>query len=359
MKIYHIIEDYSLMSGGLRPVVMDLYNHVDLPSEIITTKKEPLDNEVTSFNPNRFWHHSKQLKNFLFESSKHKDTIFHLHGVWMYPQYIASKIAYRKQVPLVITPHGMFKSYLWKKGLLKKKIYFNNVTKKYFEKANVIHAITEDEKNDLVDLFKGKINIEVIPNLISTSQIPLDVEQIQGEKYVLFLGRIHPIKGIQMLIDAFSKINPKDFKLKIAGPKNEYQEELIRFVDSIGMSNKIEFLGMVKGDKKFELYKNAQVFVAPSYSEVIGMVNLEAAIMETPVITTNQTGLLNEWNQEGGILIKPETSELENALRQALSWTASERNDRGKKLKNFTIKNYSWEQNKYKWESLYNSLLNT
>ncbi len=357
MKVYHILEDYSLHSGGIRTVVNDLTTHISVDSEISTIDKEENDINVKSFEASTLWKYSRELKDFLDLTLKEQKIIYHIHGMWMYPQYIASKKAIKLNKPFVITPHGMFEPWLWEQGTFKKKLYFNLLTKNNFKKANIIHAITEDEKNNLYKIFPKKSRIEVIPNLISTSIIPKIKESNTREKYILFLGRIHPKKGIKLLIKAFSKQKNSKFKLKIAGSDNKHTAELIEYVAKLGMSKTIEFVGMVTGVEKFMLYKYAHVFVAPSYSEVIGMVNLEAAIVGTPVITTYQTGLYKEWNNEGGILVNPNEDELKAALTKALSWSESERNDRGKKLKEFVEKNYSWERNAHKWEDLYRSLL--
>jgi glycosyltransferase involved in cell wall biosynthesis len=356
MNIYHIVEDFSIESGGIRPVVKDLIKNVPITSKVITVKKELSDKNVEVFNSKAPWRYSNRLNKFLVENSNVNKLIYHLHGVWMYPQFNASKNAIKFDIPFLISPHGMYQSWLWKQATFKKKLYFNLLTKNKFKNANIIHAITDNEKNNLHKLFP-KTQIEVIPNLISIKNIPSLELKESGEKYILFLGRIHQVKGIKILIEAYSKINQKEFKLKIAGPNSIHKSELIEYVKKLNIDHKVEFVGMISGNAKYELYKNAHVFVAPSYSEVVGMVNLEAALMGTPVITTYQTGLYKEWNNEGGILINPNVIELKKALSNAMSWGKLERNERGKRLKEFVIKNYSWEKNGYKWEKLYRSLI--
>lgn len=358
MLVNHILEDYSISSGGLRTVVHDLdyylkQNHID--SCIISTKAEEFDDIVLAQKEmnNGIWCYSKELKEILLNSNS---DIFHIHGVWMYPQYLAAQLALKKHIPYIITPHGMLEPWLWEKSKLKKRLYFNFMMKKGFEKASCIHAITEDEKNNLFNLLKHK-NIEVIPNSISYTQI--DSYQIlrnPNEKYILFVGRLHPKKGIDLLIKAFSHLKSIDVKLKIVGSINEYKKELDILITELNLNSKIEFLGLVSGKEKYQLYKDAWVFVAPSYSEVVGMVNLEAGIVETPVITTYQTGLYKEWSINGGILINPNINELTNALNQSMSWSESERNERGKKLKEFIIEKYSWEKNINKWLNIYSEL---
>lgn len=357
--IHHILEDYSTLSGGLRTVVADLdlwLTQESLVSKIITTKAEASDSVLVTKRelPKGVWCYSRELKSML---SQVNSGIFHIHGIWMYPQYIASKIAFEKDIPYIITPHGMLEPWLWSKGRVKKELYFNFLLKKYFLNANILHAITHDEKENLFAL-SGHKNIEVIPNSISYTEIEsYQIERNPVEKYILFLGRLHPKKGIDLLINAFATLNAKDIKLKIAGPINEYKIELEQLINSLNITHQVEFVGMVSGREKYQLYKDAWVMVTPSFSEVVGMVNLEAGILETPVITTYQTGLYKEWNENGGVLINPDVEEVKRALSASLEWSESERDERGRKLKQFIVENYSWEINIHKWLELYNGLL--
>jgi glycosyltransferase involved in cell wall biosynthesis len=251
----------------------------------------------------------------------------------------------------------MYEPWLWKKGKLKKTLYFKLLAKPVFKKANVIHAITSQEKNNLKKLFPKTI-IKEIPNLIDNNT-NVNLTSENNEKFILFVGRLDPKKGIDLLIKAFANLNlPVGWKLKIAGRINEYKTELDDIIAKLNIKEKVEFLGIVKGASKQNLFLNAHVFVAPSFSEVIGMVNLEAAILKTPVITTYQTGLNKDWNINGGILINPNIKELTIALKEAIGWDTAERNKKGQMLYNFVLQHYSWE-NRYKdWQTLYNNIKN-
>ncbi len=358
IKIAHILEDYSKQSGGLRTVVQDLNQYLvrnSIESQIVTMRAEAEDN-VTVYKSSLYkdlWCYSSELKNSLLNS---ESDINHIHGVWMYPQYIASKISYNISKPYIITPHGMLEPWLWENGTSKKKLYFNLMIKKYFSVANILHAITPDEKDNLHKLL-GHKSIEVIPNSISYTEIDsYNIQRQECDKFILFVGRLHPKKGIDLLIKAFSKLKNTDMKLKIAGPFNEYKNELDKLVKDLNIENRVEFLGMITGTKKLQFFKDAWVFVAPSFSEVVGMVNLEAGILGTPVITTHQTGLYKEWNEQGGTLINPNIDELINSLSKAVKWSEEERSDRGKMLRQLIVENYSWEKNIFKWISLYKGI---
>ena len=358
MKILHVLEDYSVHSGGIRTVVKELnqkLNQANIDSYILSSKKEK-DDEIFLVETGKPWLYSKQWAEELNEIYiKNNIDIIHIHGVWMYPQYIAAKFAIQHQIPFLLTPHGMYEPFLWNKSKLKKKIYFNLLSKPVFSKADAIHAITFDEKNNLKKLFKNS-NIIEIPNLIDQNNFK-EITPNLNEKYILFLGRLDPKKGIDLLIKSFSKINNTGWKLKIAGGFTPYKKELEKLVEEYNLADKVEFLGLVTGEIKNQLYANAFVFVAPSHSEVVGMVNLEAAIFKTPVITTYQTGLNPKWNDNGGILINPKIEELINALNKVTNWSIEERNHNGIKLHNFVIKHYSWQNRLKDWKALYENIL--
>ena len=127
---------------------------------------------------------------------------------------------------------------------------------------------------------------------------------------------------------------------------------------SLKLTDKIKFIGLVKNKEKIKLIRNAWVMVAPTYSDVIGMVNLEAASLKTPMITTYRTGLKKGWDINGGRLINPNEEELISALKEALNWSLEERNKNGKELFDFVLKNYSWNSRANDWKDLYKSVMN-
>lgn len=357
MKILHILEDYSIKSGGLRTVVKNLHEKLikeNNKSFIISSFKEMEDEIYHIYNKN-IWLYSSEWNATLFRIWKEqKIEFFHIHGVWMYPQYIAAKFAIKNNIPFVLSPHGMYQPQTWIKSTLKKKIYFHLLTKSLFSKASIIHTITEEETKTIKELFSKNKTVE-IPNLIN------DIEYLEkasdfSNKYVLFVGRLAEIKGIDLLIKAYGEINPEGFKLKIAGEINDYKEKLQLLVNSLNIQDKVEFLGLISGNKKNRIFNNAFVLVAPSYSEVIGMVNLEAAILKTPVITTHQTGLKKQWSENGGFLINPSKEELVNILKDVFKMSIYERNLKGDMLYKFVKKEYSWESKYKDWHCLYQQL---
>lgn len=358
--IFQLAENVSLESGGLRTVLVNLDNYINenkkYKSIVVTNKKEQGDSyfEFPS-NKLQLWNYSESLKKHLSKEVSNSD-ILHLHGVFMHIQYLSSNLAQKNKHPYIVTPHGMLEPWLLKDKRLKKKIYFELILKKILSKSNVLHAITPLEKESLFQLTKHK-NIVEIPNFIYHESIPkFKKYNPDNEEYLLFVGRIHPKKGLDILLESFSAMENKKLKLKIVGNNNDYSIKLQKKCIDLGISNRVDFLGGVFSDKKYELFANSKAFIAPSYSEAIGMVNLEAAICKTPVITTLQTGLNPAWSKNGGKLIQPNTIDLTKSLNEIASWSIEERNSRGEMLCDYVINNYSWEQKGHLWNDVYNSL---
>lgn len=358
-NIFHLATDVSLASGGQRTAVTNLNDYLnstdDFESFILTNHKEEKDN-FTEFRPRMvgFWSYTPDIKWYIEENSRKID-ILHLHGVWLHTQYIGFKMSKKHDIPSVLTPHGMLQPWYLKTKKFKKKLYLDFILKEILKGTTALHSITPLETSHLYSLSRHT-NIVEIPNLLHFSNIPDDIKYEPEENYLLYLSRIHPGKGLDILFNAIAKIDNKKIKLKIVGLENSYSEKLKKHAEKLSILHRIEFTGAVFGAEKWKIFANAKAFVAPSYSEAIGMVNLEAAACKTPVITTYNTGIHDDWNKNGGILINPIEHELIEAINTITSWNELERIDRGKQLADFANKNYSWEQKGYLWNQLYDNL---
>jgi len=241
----------------------------------------------------------------------------------------------------------------------KKKIYSNFIALPLFKKASYIHTITPLEKKNLSQYFP-KEKIVVIPNAIDVENINHYIKyqhKNRLKKRILFVGRLHPIKGVEILIKAFlqGQFFKKGWELWIVGPEEvpEYVAMLKQL--SKGFEKFIRFIGPIfDPKKKFELYTTSWITVVPSYSEVVGMVNLESAVCYTPTITTYETGLL-DWEEGGNILIHPKVEDLLRALYEVTEWSFEERLKRGERAHNLVKLKYSKETVKKQWLDLYES----
>ena len=298
MKICHVISSVDINYGGtteyLRLTANELTKHV---SNIIVSNK--------SANPVKF---HKDVNVVLLEkeslinvfSTKIENTlikvecdIFHGNGLWERPVHSMSKIAKKRNIPYVISIHGMLEPWSLEQGRLKKKIALTLFQNKDLQNATCIHATAKEEAENIRQLgFKNPIAI--IPNGISLDEFPqkttLNRNKLDRKKRILFLSRIHPKKGIENLIDAWGKIDKKlrkDWIVEIVGNGDvDYIEGLKKKILNANINNQIAIKEPAFGQKKYDYFRNADLFVLPTYSENFGIVIAEALASYTPVITT-------------------------------------------------------------------------
>ena len=352
-----------LASQGLATTILTAEGRVSLAPPDVNLVKFPLAARGV-------WRWPQGLKSYLQQLPRLQGPILHLHGVWMGFQRVAARVASAQKVPVLLSPHGMLNRWhLRHLGFkeLRKLIYWRTVAYPAFRSIPLIHAVTPRERDELATWLPGQ-GIKVIPNAIDLEAMDSllanageEASPPGDEPYLLFLGRLHPVKGIALLIEAFAKAiagTKYKFRLLIVGPESDpaYVAQLKSLVRLLGVEEKVIFLGPVfEPQKKLSLYRHAWAFCAPSQTEVMGLVNLEAASMELPVVTTHETGL-GGWEEGGGLLVHPQVEELSRALRQVFSWSESERQDRGQKLRRLVERRYSWQAVGPQWLELYSSL---
>ena len=374
--IFHLIEDYSPANSGVSQVVRQLAHYLarqGYPTTILASGKAvtpvPPGVELQEFPlylGGLGWRYPRGLGKYLEKISSSPGHILHLHGVWQAPQWLGARAAGRHRAPALLTAHGMLEPWHWHDGRLrrlKKLIYWYGLAYPAFRRLPLIHAITPLERDHLAAHFPGQ-RLKVIPNALDLSEADAFLAgeggQAEGAEppYLLFLGRLHPKKGLEVLIEAFAQAFLRQpYRLVIAGPAATpaYAQRLEGLVRAWGLERQVTFLGSVAGAKKWQLYRHAWAFCAPSHSEVVGLVNLEAAAVETPVITTPQTGI-TDWQEGGGLLVPPRVDELRQALEQVFSFSEQERRLRGQKLRQLVERRYSWEVVGRQWIGLYQEL---
>jgi glycosyltransferase involved in cell wall biosynthesis len=375
-RIFHLTDDFSPQSGVTGMITqLDRYlagkgwtSTVLLPEG--QWNPPPRDNFITfPLVLGGMWSFPWGLKSYLQESTREPGAVFHLHGVWMGFQWLAARTAQRQKVSVLLSPHGMLNRwhlrYLGFKEI-RKLVYWHTVAYRTFQRVQVIHAVTPRERDELAKWFPDQ-RIAIIPNALDLEEMDHLLAETGNaaspsfdEPYVLFLGRLHPVKGIELLIEAFGrsiKGSQHKFRLLIVGPDSDpvYSDKLKALVGQLGLGSRVTFWGPARGAQKVGLYRHAWVFCAPSQVEVMGLVNLEAAAVRAPVVTTYETGLCG-WEEGGGILVHPRVEDLSRALTQAFSWSERERFDRGQQLRRLVEKRYSWQAVGPQWLELYANL---
>lgn len=363
MNVVHIINSISKKSGGTSTYLINLLSTlVKRTNNTVVFYKDNdqyfLPSELNILDFKRSYREIifiyKTLTDFL---KQNKVDIFHINGVWDLILYLAFYISYKHNIPYVVSTHGMMEPWSLSQSKLKKSLVRGLITNKYLHDSVCIHATSESEAKSLRNLgFKNPI--AVIPNGINLSQFPDHKRKINTKKKILFLSRIHKKKGLENLIEAWSLIDSKikvNWCIEIYGNgKLNYLSKLENIIKKFSLNNSIKIKGPVYGNDKIKVFKSADFFVLPTFSENFGIVVAEALAFKLPVITTKGTPW-RDLNRNGcGYCINIGVNPLKYSLEKMMLYSDKERFKMGEIGRSLVKNKYSMESVGKDFNDLYN-----
>lgn len=277
-----------------------------------------LDNTTAKvhFLPNNY--KKRDLEGFVLREGF---DIIHGQCIWEPLFHQMRVLADKYHIPFVLTPRGTLEPWSLQQKKWKKRIARWLYQDKDLSRCACIYTTADMEAMHVRELgFKNPIS--VIPNGIETLNYPCRKDYSIVKKQVLFLSRIHPKKGIEVLLAAWKRIidaHPGWSLLIVGNGEESYIKSLEEKVKELSLSDTARISEPVFGEEKIALYQSSSLFVLPSYSENFGMVIAEALSCGVPVITTDNTpwNLLNETGT--GWCISLTEDKLVKALEEAIS----------------------------------------
>ena len=245
--------------------------------------------------------------------------VIDVQGLWEYKSYVNYRHFANTGTPYLITPQGMLDPWALKRSRIKKfsaKLLYENC---HLANAKCLRATSEREATEFRKL--GLKNpIAIVPNSVQIPHLS-NKPPITSRKRILFMGRIHPVKGIDYLLRAWGELDSefKDWDLVIAGPDEiGYLAEMQEYAEKLNCQ-RIHWCGAVYGDAKQELYESCDLFVLPTHTENFGLVVAEALSYSLPVITTVFTPWSGLSDKACGWCIELNDDALQNSMECALA----------------------------------------
>lgn len=278
-------------------------------------------------------------------------------GLFVWPLPIVILLARIFKRPLVISPRGMLHDQALASKSGKKRLFLRLLMLCGIRRAAVFHA-TSDEEARITESVFGQARVFVIPNGVDLPDI---VRDDHAPRYILYLGRIHPHKQIELLIDAFAiavRGLPQDARLIIAGSgRPEYVETLKDRALRLGVSNRTDFCGHVDGDDKSSLLASATVLAVASKSENFAISVAEALAHSTPVIATRTIPWAELVDKKCGWFVDDTPPALATAFVDAFEISEADRRAMGARAREWMKTSYSWTSVGARFATVMNTLI--
>ena len=378
MKILQIVQFLSPVHGGSAEVPYQLLKELtkrghevaiytsdfNLRREHITPIHEVKIHAFTSWLSLAGFHVTPGIILKAREEIGHLD-IIHMHNYRTFQNIVMHRYAKEYNIPYVLQAHGSLPRIMTRQRL--KQIYDNLWGYKLLKDASRVIAVTRTEAEQYKSMGVSEDKIEIIPhgidlaefdNLPKRGEFRRKYRLDNNQRIILYLGRIHKIKGLDLLTKAFANLSRSlnDIRLVIVGPNDGYLPPLKKLVVDLKISNKVLFTGPLYGQEKLEAYVDADVYVLPSFYDIFGITVLEACACGTPVVVTNRCGIADAIDGQAGLVVAYDKEQLSNAILHLLSDTQS-RLDFGKKGKVLVREQFNWEKITEQVENVYHRVV--
>lgn len=275
--------------------------------------------------------------------------VVHVHGLWRLHYWQAAQYAREVSAPLVVSLHGMlYREALRERAVLKqlaRRAYQDDVLRG----AACLHATAAEEVVELRRLgFTAPAALIPwgvdIPNNNQAADRSAPMPR-NGRRTVLYFGRLHPRKGLGVLLDAWSRLGPHDRRrLVIAGSDADgYRSTLMAHASDLGVSASVEWAGVLSGGDRERMFDEASVLVLPSAYENFGLVIAEALARGIPAIATEGSPWASLVDERCGWWIRPDVDSLASALADALGRSDAELTAMGERGRRFVAARFRWE----------------
>lgn len=278
--------------------------------------------------------------------------LVHVHGLWMFPSLGSLLWSSHTGRPVIVSPHGMLDRWAlqhsrWKKRLANVYEYWN------LRRAVCLHALCEAE-SEAIRAFGLKNPVVVIPNgILPHGNFPLcrpPWDDHNGpRKTILYIGRLHPKKGLVPLIQAWAAVSShaqeNNWQLCIVGwDQDGYEVELRAIAKQLGVTASLHFLGPVFGAQKHTCYSWADAFVLPSLSEGLPLTVLEAWSYKLPILITPQCNFNIGYDANAAVRIEADVASIARGFRTLFLMSDEQRHEMGRAGLALVDRYYRWEK---------------
>ncbi len=274
--------------------------------------------------------------------------VSHAAGLWMYPSVAHHRAARTRRRPYLISPHGMLDPWALRHSAWKKNLAAALFERAHLRGAACLHALCAAEA-DAIRAYGLRNPVCILPNGVD---LPADAPPAPapwadhvpaGRRVLLFLGRLHPKKGLPNLLTAWPTADARDWQLVIAGwDQGGHRSELEALCAARGLADRVTFIGPVHGPAKAAAYAAAHGFVLPSFSEGLPMTILEAWAARLPVLMTTACNLPEGFAAGAAREIDTDPDKMARSLLEFMQASEADRSAMGRRGHALVENQFNW-----------------
>ncbi len=282
----------------------------------------------------------------------------HFHGIWS-PALVSRFLAWRRAgVPCLVSPHGMLEPWAMAHKRWKKLVAWHLYQKRMLNQFQRLHGTSDREVAQFANLGL-RVPAEVIPWGVDLPAESFGSRAPAASRKALFVGRIYPVKGLPLLVEAWGRVRPQGWKMLLMGPDEAgHRKEVEAAIAKHRLGDVFEFLGELRGEAKDEIYRQAQLFILPSHTENFGMVVAEALAHGLPVVTTRGTPWSGLTRERCGWWVPTSVDGLAEVLLRACSSSPEDLNAMGDLGRGWMERDFGWDQVAVRMKAMYQGLVN-
>lgn len=362
IHLLHSVDSLAQKNGGLPLAVSELSSHlaqsIDGSStaklSLITSRTDQASLQAKQVNVITTDQWRDQLLRIHQQQAL---SLIHQHGIWVRSSHTTCSFAHQHQIPLVLSPHGMLEPWALKHHSWRKKLALTFYQRRHLHCTTAFHATSEAEAQHIRDLGFTQ-PIAIIANGVSLPPTSVPPRQTNHPRTALFLSRLHPKKGVPMLLEAWAKVRPPDWKLIIAGnDEGGHLAELKQQSQQLALSSAVSFPGPLYEQAKEQAFQQADLFILPSHSENFAIVIGEALSHGLPVITTRETPWQSLEQQNCGWWVDAQVETIATALKNATELPAVELQSMGQSGRELIAEKFLWPKIAKQMISFYHWLI--
>lgn len=388
IRILHIIPDLGPGQGGPAKACIDMAVAVAARGHTVdifttdyagpgTRQNVPTDRPVRQGSVNIHYFYSQTLRIWhgvsygLWQAIRHRlDSydIVHMHSMYLFDSLVAGYYCRKHGVPYLTRTAGTLDPYFFYRHRWRKAVVELLFERRNLKNAAAVHFTAQDEMERaraLMPFGRGIVvplglHLEDYKTLPISGTFRAAFPEVGDKKLILFLGRLNFVKGLDLLIPSFAQIahERQDVHLVLAGPDSGgYGNKVRSWANDHKISDRVTFTGMLQGQMKLAAFRDAAIFVLPSYSENFGIATVEAMACGLPVAISNKIKIWREIELAGaGLVGDCDVPSVTRQMRQLLE-APDKSAQMGRQARALVEKLYDWKKVAVGLETVYSELL--